>query len=108
MKRTKTQYELLPLSTDAPSSLTLEGKEIRLNPHGKTVIQDEGLAHEVNAAYGYKSREKGMAGKVMAVPVDDLDPRQTKGYPTYHRLPRALKYKTIAERDAARQKERNP
>lgn len=101
------QYEILNNSLDPVRSITIDGHEVTLNPNGYAVVTDTGLAREIDAQFGYRAREQ-TGGKVMVVPVDDRNPQYARGYPTYHRLPRALKYRTKAEREAALAQEKAP
>jgi hypothetical protein len=97
----KRQYEIVNNSTGAPvTSLNVDGHEVKLQGNGMATVVDEGLAKEIDARYGFRSRER-TGGKVVVVPIDDRDPHQDRGFAVYHRITRAMRYRTLAEKQAA-------
>ncbi len=100
MSSSKRQYEILNNSTDKPvRQITVDGHKVKLRSNGYGVVVDEGLAREIDARYGYRSKER-TGGQVVVVPVDDRDYSKPKGYAQYTGGFRP-RYRTKAEREAA-------
>jgi len=96
------QYEIVNNTTDPLREINMGGHKVKLNNNGKGVVYDPGLAKAIDQKFGYKA-PGAEGGKVVVVEVDDLDPRQERGFPTYMRIPgmERIKWKTKAEKEAA-------
>ena len=96
------QYEIINASPKPVRELDVDGRKVKVNPNGKSVIYDSGLAREIDQRYGHKAKGRD-AGKVVVVEVDDLNPKKERGHMHVFSMPdmSRVKYKTIAEREAA-------
>jgi hypothetical protein len=66
----KKSYEILDETPGGLSEIDVDGRKVRFRPNGQAIVHDLGLAQEIDARWGHKSRDP----KVLAIPIDDRDP----------------------------------
>lgn len=75
----KKQYQIVNRSEKRVMNIEIDGKNVPLPPGKDAYVHDEGLAKEIDARHGARSREKE-GGKVLVIPVDDRDPSYEPGH----------------------------
>jgi hypothetical protein len=73
MAQTDKAYQIDNASKNPVTGITVDGHNVEMEKNGSVYVHDTGLAQEIDARYGYKSRE-ATGGKVVVIPVDDMKP----------------------------------
>lgn len=81
----KTGYEIIKGKKDTPDAIEIGGKPLKFDNRGMMIVEDKGVADEIETRYGAHSKTGD--GSVFVCEVDNPGTREARRVFTFSRIP---------------------